>query len=224
MAVRLEVWGDYALFTRPDLKAERMSYDVMTPSAAIGILEAIYWHPGIRYVIDGISVMSPIRKMCITRNEVKSVADGKKAYRVMAGRSTDPGCIYTGEDIQQRTSVILKDVHYVIDAHFDLVPSGMHPQDNANKFQAILSRRISKGACFKIPYFGCREFSVSFQHYTGEDILCPDELKGEKDLGYMLYDMDYSDQENIKPMYFRAVMVDGHIRVPGRDSEEVIRW
>ena len=218
MSIRLEVWGDYALFTRPEMKTERVSYDVMTPSAARGILEAIYWHPGLVYHIDRIYVRSPIQFTNVRRNEVKSVVNVRAARTAME-KGKGELWIATSEDIQQRAAMILKNVHYVIEAHFDMTPKAS-PGDNPGKFQDILKRRIRKGQCYHQPYFGCREFPVSFA--LCEDMPpCPVELKGERDLGYMLYDMDYSDAENIRPLFFRAVMKDGVIEVPLRSSQEV---
>lgn len=218
MSIRLEVWGDYALFTRPEMKTERVSYDVMTPSAARGILEAIYWHPGLMYHIDRIYVRSPIQFTNVRRNEVKSVVNARAAKSAME-KGKGELWIATSEDIQQRAAMILKNVHYVIEAHFDMTKKAS-PDDNPGKFQDILKRRSTKGQFYHQPYFGCREFPVNFA--LCEKIpLCPLELKGEKDLGYMLYDMDYSDGKNIRPLFFRAVMKDGMIEVPSRSSQEV---
>ena len=218
MSIRLEVWGDYALFTRPEMKTERVSYDVMTPSAARGILEAIYWHPGLMYHIDRIYVRSPIQFTNVRRNEVKSVVNARAAKSAME-KGKGELWIATSEDIQQRAAMILKNVHYVIEAHFDMTKRAS-PDDNPGKFQDILKRRSTKGQFYHQPYFGCREFPVNFA--LCEKIPpCPLELKGEKDLGYMLYDMDYSDGKNIRPLFFRAVMKDGMIEVPSRSSQEV---
>lgn len=218
MSIRLEVWGDYALFTRPEMKTERVSYDVMTPSAARGILEAIYWHPGLMYHIDRIYVRSPIQFTNVRRNEVKSVVNARAAKSAME-KGKGELWIATSEDIQQRAAMILKNVHYVIEAHFDMTKKAS-PDDNPGKFQDILKRRSTKGQFYHQPYFGCREFPVNFA--LCEKIPpCPLELKGEKDLGYMLYDMDYSDGKNIRPLFFRAVMKDGMIEVPSRSSQEV---
>ena len=218
MSIRLEVWGDYALFTRPEMKTERVSYDVMTPSAARGILEAIYWHPGLMYHIDRIYVWSPIQFTNVRRNEVKSVVNARAAKSAME-KGKGELWIATSEDIQQRAAMILKNVHYVIEAHFDMTKKAS-PDDNPGKFQDILKRRSTKGQFYHQPYFGCREFPVNFA--LCEKIPpCPLKLKGEKDLGYMLYDMDYSDGKNIRPLFFRAVMKDGMIEVPSRSSQEV---
>ncbi len=219
MAIKLEVWGDYALFTRPEMKVERVSYDIMTPSAARGILEAIYWHPGLKWIIDQIDVLSPIVFTNVRRNEVKSVVSARTAKGVME-KGTGELYLNTKNDIVQRASMLLKDVHYVIKAHFEMTENASE-SDNPGKFQDIVSRRIQKGQCYHQPYFGCREFPVSFCEAKA-DTVCPDELKGTRDLGYMLYDMDYSDGSEIKPMFFRAIMVDGKVRIPDVNSGEVI--
>lgn len=218
MAIKLEVWGDYALFTRPEMKTERVSYDVITPSAARGLLESIYWHPGLRYVIDKIYVCSPIQFTNIRRNEVKSTISARNAKKVK-DRGEGQLFISTSSDIQQRASMVLKNVRYVIDAHFEMTEKAS-ASDNPGKFQDIIKRRIAKGQFYSQPYFGCREFPAHFAKCEKiPDI--PEELHGEKDLGYMLYDMDYSDHNNIRPLFFRAVMNDGLISVPNIDSEEV---
>lgn len=218
MAIALEVWGDWAMFTRMELKTERVSYDVMTPSAARGILEAIFWHPGMRYQIDRIHVCSPIRFSNLRRNEVKATLSARSARTVME-RGTGELYLVTTEEIQQRASMLLRDVHYVIEAHFDMTDKAA-PGDNHGKFQEMLIRRTRKGQFYSPPYFGCREFPVNFQLCEGVP-LCPEELKGERDLGWMLYDMDYSDPENITPRFFRAVLRDGVLEVPDWNSKEV---
>lgn len=221
MPIRLEVWGDYACFTRPEMKTERVSYDVMTPSAARGILEAIFWHPGMRYAVDRIHVCEPIRTMNLRRNEVKSVVSADKARTAM-NRGRGELYIVTSDDIQQRATLLLRDVHYVIEAHFDILPEKSAPEDNAGKFQEMLKRRISKGQFYHQPYFGCREFPVQFK-LCEETPPVPDELKDRAiDLGYMLWDMDFSDKNNIVPLFFRAKLENGVLNVPSRDSEEVI--
>lgn len=218
MAIRVEVWGDYALFTRPEMKTERVRYDVMTPSAARGLLESIYWHPGMKWCIDRIHVCSPIRFTNIRRNEVKDTISARKVKTVM---EKGQGELYlaTPESIQQRAAMVLRDVHYVIDAHFDLTENAA-PGDNAGKFQDIIKRRLERGQCYSMPYFGTREFPAHFRRCT-ELPPCPDELKGVRDLGWMLLDMDYTNPQNITPRFFRASLTDGVMVVPPWDSEEV---
>lgn len=218
MAIRVEVWGDYALFTRPEMKTERVSYDVMTPSAARGLLESIYWHPGMKWCIDRIHVCSPIRFTNIRRNEVKDTISARKVKTVM---EKGQGELYlaTPKSIQQRAAMVLRDVHCVIDAHFDLTENAA-PGDNAGKFQDIIKRRLERGQCYSMPYFGTREFPAHFRRCT-ELPPCPDELKGVRDLSWMLLDMDYTDPQNITPRFFRASLTDGVMVVPPWDSEEV---
>ncbi len=218
MSVRLEVWGDYALFSRPEMKVERVSYDIMTPSAARGLIEAIFWHPGLRWYIDRIYVRAPIRFNNLKRNEVKSTASARTAKTVME-RGQGELCLNTSQDIQQRASLLLRDVYYVIEAHFDMTNKAS-PGDNPGKFQDIVTRRIRKGQFYHQPCFGCREFPAHFR-MCEKLPPCPEELLGEKNLGWMLYDMDYSDSENIHPRFFQAVLRDGVLDVPPWDSEEV---
>lgn len=218
MAVQIEVWGDYACFTRPEMKTERVSYDVMTPSAARGLMEAIYWHPGMKWIIDEIRVCSPVRFTNIRRNEVsevcnlktieKNIKNGKELY------------IDAQECIAQRAALVLKDVRYVITAHFEMTDKAA-PSDNHGKFSDIIRRRIEKGQMYHQPYFGTREFAANFKPYT-EQLPCPVELMGERDLGWMLLDMDYSNPADITPKFFRAKLVNGVLVVPRMNSEEVV--
>lgn len=206
MSVRLEVWGEYALFSRPEMKVERVSYDVMTPSAARGILEAIFWHPGMKWVIDRIVVLNPIRFINIRRNEVKSIVNGS-SIRAMIKDPTKESTIYTSSDIQQRSSMILRDVRYVIEAHFDTTEH-VSDGDSPAKFISMFNRRAEKGQCYHHPYLGTREFPADFRLWTSAEEPVGFE-SGRHDLGYMLYDMDYSDPKNIKPLFFRGELIDG---------------
>lgn len=219
MAIRVEVWGDYALFSRPEMKVERVSYDVITPSAARGLLESIYWHPGLSWKIDRIYVCNPIRFTNIRRNEVKDVVSGSSVKSVM---KSGKGEIYiaTSESIQQRAAMVLKDVRYVIEAHFDMTDNAA-ASDNPGKFQDIMKRRLERGQFYSMPYMGTREFPAHFKP-CGAIPECPDELKGTRDLGWMLLDMDYTDKSDIQPRFFRATMTDGAIDVPEFDSAEVV--
>lgn len=205
--VKIKVWGDYALFSRPELKVERCSYDVMTPSAARGILEAIYWHPGLKWVIDKIYVNKPIRFTSVRRNEVKSKISATNVLSVYNG-AKKPLYISTKEDIVQRASLLLCDVEYVIEAHFEMT-NRANETDNPGKFKDIIMRRLRRGECFHMPYFGCREFPAHFSLCEDEDIHTAYEDVDEKDLGLMLYDMDYSNNDNIQPMFFRAILKRG---------------
>ena len=180
MSIQVEVSGPYALFSRPEMKTERVSYDCMTPSAARGLLESIYWHPGLRWLY-----------------------------------------LAASESIQQRAAMVLRDVHYVIEAHFEMTDKAA-PTDNPGKFQDIMKRRLRRGQCYSMPYFGTREFPVKFE-LCEQLPPCPEELLGEHDLGWMLLDMDYSDPANITPMFFRAKLVDGVMEVPPIHSAEVVK-
>lgn len=214
--VAIEVWGERALFTRPELSVERVSYDVITPSAARGIIESIYWHPGMRYTIDRIHVLNPIRFTNVRRNEVNSKVLASSMRTAMTKGNELP-YINTKDDIQQRASLILTDVRYVLEAHFDLTEQATS-DDNPGKFKDILRRRLDKGQCYSMPYFGTREFPANFKPY--EESLPPKGFyagDGEGDLGLMLYDMDYNDPKNITPMFFRAVMRGGTIDVAGSE-------
>lgn len=217
--VMVELWGDLALFTRPELSVERVTYQVITPSAARGVLESIYWHPGMRYQIDKIYVLNPIQFTNIRRNEVKSKALASSFRTVMTKGGSLPS-IYTQDDIQQRASMMLKDVRYVIQAHFEMTANAS-AEDNSGKFIDILKRRLRKGACYSQPYFGTRECSCNFREWDPK--IEPKGFyssDGTRDLGLMLYDMDYSDTKNITPMFYWATMENGMIDVAG---SEVLR-
>ena len=199
--IKLKVWGDYACFSRPEMKVERVSYDVMTPSAARGILEAIYWKPAIRWVIDRIHVLKSISFENIRRNELSNKATINQT--IMKEGSTTPVRQIIEDERQQRASMVLKNVEYIIEAHFEFTSA---EDNNEGKHLDIFNRRARQGQCFHRPYFGCREFAVYFE-------LCDEmpvsELTGEKDLGFMLHDIDFKN--NMEAQFFRAVMKDGVI-------------
>lgn len=217
MGVKVKVWGDYALFSRPELKVERYSYDVMTPSAARGILEAIYWHPGMKWIIDKIYVKNPIRFTSVRRNEVKSKISASNVLSVYNG-AQKPLYISSKEEIVQRASMILTDVAYVIEAHFEMTEQA-NETDNSGKFKDIMMRRLQKGKCYHMPYFGCREFPANFALCEEEEIKTAFDDIAEKDLGLMLFDMDYTDKNNITPTFFRAVLRHGVLDL--RDCEVI---
>ncbi len=200
--IKLMVWGDYACFTRPEMKVERVSYDVLTPSAARGILEAIYWKPAIRWVVDRIHVLNPIRFDNIRRNEVGSV---------MSSRADG---LFIEEQRQQRAALVLRDVAYVIEAHFEFAGT---EDNNTSKHKEIFERRARKGQCFHHPYLGCREFPACFELVEGE--VPASKLVGEQHLGWMLHDLDFTN--NMEAGFFRAMLRDGVIEVPPFASEEV---
>ena len=206
--IQLEVWGDYALFSRPELKVERMSYDVPTPSAARGLVEAIYYHPGLCWHIDRVYVLEPIRFVSVRRNEVDSKLPAAAA-RASAQGSKTPLYLPSSQSIVQRASLVLQKVHYVIEAHFTMTDRAA-PGDNPGKFQDIVTRRMERGQCFHTPYFGCREFPAYFRRWPGGPIPAIDETR---DLGLMLYDFDYTDSKNITPTYFRARLDHGVVEM-----------
>ena len=209
MSVLMEVWGLTACFTRPEMKTERVSYDVPTPSAARGMIESIYYHPGLKWTIDRIWVLNPIQFMTLRRNEVSSKISASNVMQEANGGKQS--CIVTTQDIQQRAAMMLKDVRYVIEAHFDMTDKA-NASDNPGKFQDIVKRRLRKGACYAAPYLGTRECTAHFRLWEGGAIEGIDETR---DLGYMLYDMDYSDPEHIQPMFFHAKMEHGCIDLRG---------
>lgn len=212
--VRVDVRGDFALFTRPEMKAERVSYDLITPSAARGVLEAVFWHPGLRWIIDEIRVLNPIKFTTVRRNEVGAKAKAHVMWQAMVNGERPP-YIATPKDIMQRASLLLTDVHYVITAHFEMT-SQAAASDNPGKFSAMFRRRLAKGQNYHQPYLGCREFPAQLRPCEDDVLLpVPEELRGEKDLGFMLYDMDYSDVAHIRPQFFRAVLRDGVLDLRG---------
>lgn len=232
----LEVCGDYACFTRPEMKVERVSYDVITPSAARAIFEAILWKPAIRWQVKQIEVLAPIKWISVRRNEVAKVAS--------------PGStgIFIEADRQQRAGLFLRDVKYRFHAEFTFIPpekrskvSNPVPEwledtdetfdlkktderrdETEAKYAAMFERRARKGQHFHQPYLGCREFDADVKLVDpAAESITP--ISESRDLGWMLYDLDYSDPRDIKPMFFRASMEAGVIRVPPPDSEEVRR-
>lgn len=205
MSILVEVWGPMACFTRPEMKTERVSYEVPTPGAVRGMIESVFYHPGLRWVPDRIWVLNRIQFMNVRRNEVKSKVLASAVLQEANGGKA--GAIFTSEDIQQRAAMLLKDVRYVFEAHFEMTEQA-NPSDNHGKFQDIIKRRLRRGACYSTPYFGCRECTAHFRLWEGGEIPAIDETR---DLGYMLYDMDYSDPTDIQPMFFRARMEHGVI-------------
>ncbi|WP_289019942.1 type I-C CRISPR-associated protein Cas5c [Desulfobacter postgatei] len=238
----LEVWGDYACFTRPEMKVERVSYDVITPSASRAIFEAIFWKPAIKWHIREIEVLTPIKNISIRRNEVGSTAG--------TGRKSE---IFIEHNRLQRAGLLLRDVRYRLHAwmeylpvntrknNFKTVPEILWDKDEAQglkeaveawqtkkderpgKYLAMFERRAKKGQCFYQPYLGCREFSAHFElikdPFVYADGYAP--IQENRDLGFMLYDLDFSDPEDICPAFYRAEMKNGKIIVPEWDSEEV---
>lgn len=228
----LDVKGDYACFTRPEMKVERVSYDVMTPSAARAIFSAIFWKPAIKWNVKKIEVLKPVKWISVRRNEVGAVA-GKNPIMIEDAR-------------QQRAGLFLRDVHYRIYAEMEFIPVKdrvkttretpdvlveseerelIRKDENPGKYHAMFERRAKKGQCFNQPYLGCREFSCNFKFIAESDL--ENEIKEippvewTADLGFMLYDMDFSDPNDIKPAFFRAQIKNGVLEIPAWESEEV---
>jgi CRISPR-associated protein Cas5d len=237
----LEVSGDFACFTRPEMKVERVSYDVMTPSAARAVFESIVWKPAIRWRVTKIEVLKPIKWISVRRNEVGAVASTRNVQAAMGAGSGNLG-LYVEDERQQRAGLFLRDVAYRIHAYFELRDPSFHkphfphlskvlvnrgeddlnamPDNNAAKFLNMFERRASRGQCINQPYLGCREFACSFRLI--EDVKAEPKPIGEtKDLGWMLYDMDYSTPADPKPRFFPARLESGVINVPAWESEEV---
>lgn len=209
----LKVWGDYACFTRPEMKVERVSYDVMTPSAARGVLEAICWKPAIRWIVSRIDVFKPIRWCSVRRNEIANVVSADNVLTAMRGGKADLA-LYIEDSRQQRAGLILRDVAYVIHARFEMTAKA-GPEDNCAKFEEMFQRRASKGQCMHRPYLGCREFPADFALL---DAPVPP-VAQSKELGWMLHDMDYA-QDPPQPRFFKAELVKGSVQVPAFDPEE----
>lgn len=214
--IKLRVWGDHACFTRPEMKVERVSYDVMTPSAARGILEAIHWKPAIRWVIDRIHVLRPIRFQNIRRNEVGSKISARVAGAAMKAGSTQALHMAVDDDRQQRAMLALRDVAYGIEAHFELTPRACD-DDTEGKHLDMFRRRAVAGQCFHRPCLGVREFPAHFElvEEFPETALPPDAR--ERDLGWMLYDIDYA--AGCEALFFRAQMQGGIIDVARARAE-----
>jgi len=218
MSFCLEISGDYACFTRPEMKVERVSYDVITPSAVRAIFEAILWKPAISWKVHKIEVLKPVRWVNIRRNEVGSVLPIGNINKGIRGGSLPVQ--YVEEQRQQRAGLLLKDVAYRIHASFDMTKEATK-QDNPGKFAAMFKRRVNKGQCFNQPYLGCREFSCDFRLVDESEVLQPaiDETRA---LGWMLYDMNFQEKETT-PLFFNPMMEKGVIQIPDKNSEEVRR-
>lgn len=227
--VKIKVWGEYACFTRPEMKVERVSYDVLTPSAARGILEAIHWKPQIRWIVERIHVLKPIRFTNIRRNEVANKIPPGSIRKAMKGDGAAIG-LAIEDDRQQRAAMVLRDVAYVIEARFEI----LDPAETVEKHYNIFKRRAEKGQCFHRPYLGCREFPADFAWIDGDPP--PGELadEPENDLGFMFLDMRYvpdpkgpivdgheGKRLRAEPQFFRATMTGGVIDVPPLAAQEV---
>ena len=236
----LEVGGDFACFSRPEMKVERVSYDVITPSAARAVFEAILWKPAIRWQVSRIEVLNPIKWINLRRNEVRSVASTRNIESAMRSGAGQLG-LYVEDGRQQRAGLFLRDVQYRLHASFELRDPSLHKSnfshlskrtvntgetdtddepDQAVKFMTMFERRATKGQCVNQPYLGCREFAADFRLVEAEEP-SREPVPVTRDLGYMLYDLDYRNPADPTPHFFRAHLVNGVIEVPSWDSEEV---
>ena len=214
MGVRLHIWGERACFTRPEMKVERVSYDVITPSAARGILDAIHWAPAIRWHIDRIHILKPIRFQSVRRNEASGKVSAANARMAMNERTTEGLGLLADENQQQRGALVLTHVAYVIEAHFSMTAKA-GPGDSAGKHISIFRRRAEIGQCFHRPYLGTREFPAEFSLITKSGALPFSDLspnERDADFGWILLDIDFAGGS--QPRFFRAKMRDGIIDVP----------
>ena len=215
--IKIRVSGDYALFTRPEMKVERVSYDMITPSAARGIIEAIYWKPAIRWVIDKIHVLNEIEFTNIRRNEVSEKVSESEARRRMNG-SNEPFYLSSNDARQQRAALVLKNVDYVIEAHFEMTERAGE-EDTKEKHYNIVLRRLRNGQHFHAPCLGTREFGAKVELIEdGEPI--PQSPLGDMELGWMLHDLDFSDAQDIKPQFFKASLKNGVLDMKGSEVRQ----
>ena len=198
--------GPLAVFTRPEFKAERMSYPVMTPSAARGLLEAVLWKPAIVWRVERIKVLRPIAFVSFRRNEVNSRAVTPNASTIREGGVAP--VLFADEDRAQRNTVALRDVDYVVEARFEMTPKA-GPGDNINKFLDMFRRRVEKGQHFHQPYLGCRECAADVTPADGSERAIDD----DRDLGLMLWDIAYAPAGN-RPIFFTARLDRGVLEVP----------
>ncbi len=221
--IKLHVWGAFACFTRPEMKVERVSYDIITPSAARGIVEAIYWKPEIRWHIEQLHVLKPIRFTSLRRNEVASKIPARNVAEAVSGGRASLA-LYVEEDRQQRAATVLRDVGYVIEARFEIVSGELNVAKHLDQF----CRRARDGRCFHRPYLGCREFPADFALIEGDCAMPHDELAqtGQRYLGWMLDDMEYvsdstgpivdghrGERWRAEARFFQATMLNGVIDV-----------
>ena len=214
----LELSGPWACFTRPEMKVERVSYDVMTPSAARACFEAILWKPAIRWQVRKIEVLKPIRWINLRRNEVASVVSTRNAETAMKNGHGDLA-LYIEDERQQRAGLFLRDVAYRVHADLQFLPAH-DPGGNAMKYYEMFERRAAKGQCVNQPYLGTREFAAHFR-LVNDTATEPQPVDDSRDLGFMLHDLDFSNPSDPQPRFFRAQMQHGVVQVPDWDSAEV---
>jgi CRISPR-associated protein Cas5d len=216
----LEVRGDWACFTRPEMKVERVSYDVITPSAARAVFEAIFYKPAICWKVRRIEVLAPVRWTNLRRNEVASVVSARNVQQAMK-QGTGELALYVDEDRQQRAALLLRDVAWRLHADLIVRPDRGDPEPPA-KFLAMFERRARKGQCVNQPYLGCREFAARWR-LVDDPATEPPPIAETRDLGWMLHDLDFSDPADPQPRFFRAMMNAGVIEVPPFDGAGVAR-
>lgn len=214
----LELTGDFACFTRPEMKVERVSYDVMTPSAARACFEAILWKPAIRWHIRRIDVLKPIRWINLRRNEVASVVSTRNVETAMKNGTGILG-LNIEDDRQQRAGLFLRDVAYRVHADLEVLPNAA-PDNTPMKFQEMFERRANRGQCVNQPYLGCREFAAHFR-LVANPAPEPAPIDETRELGFMLHDLDFTKPADPAPRFFRARLENGTVNVPPWDSEEV---
>lgn len=203
----LEVAGDFACFTRPEMKVERVSYDVITPSAARAIFEAVLWKPAIRWRVRKIEVLKPIRWIGVRRNEVASKVSVRNVQTTL-NEGHGSLALYVEDDRQQRAGLFLRDVAYRLHADLELVSE--EARANPAKYREIFERRADKGQCINQPYLGCREFAARFRR-VGEDSSSPPPIQETRNLGWMLHDLDFTNTTGPAPRFFLAQMTKGVI-------------
>jgi len=204
----MKVWGDFACFTRPEMKVERVSYDIITPSAARGIIEAVYWKPSIKWVIDKIHVINEIEFTNVRRNEISEKISTHLVKQIMKKEKGELFYMSSNKNRQQRAGMILKNVEYIIEAHFEMLSDQVKPDDTVEKHYNMILRRLRKGQHYHAPYLGSREFGANISLIENGDIP-KSRLIGRMDVGWILYDMNYSDSDNIQPQFFKAELNNG---------------
>lgn len=220
----LKVWGDYACYTRPEMKVERVSYEVITPSAARAIFESIFWKPPICWQIEKIEVLKPIQWLTVRRNEVSDVVPAgavKSAMKSGKSGNSGPLGLFVEEKRQQRASLILKDVAYRLHARMVVNPHLLEGEDTPGKYYAMFERRAKAGQVFHRPYLGCREFAADYTWVDLASTHLEPPIAESRDLSWMLYDLDYTNPQAPHPMFFQAKIENGVIAVPAQNSEEV---
>jgi len=214
--LRVRISGEFACFTRPEMKVERVSYEVITPSAARGVLEAVLWKPEMRWIIHRITALNPIRFTSVKRNEVASKIPS--TFKSWANLNSTDRQFFADDDRQQRNAVLLRDVAYIVEASIQLTARASK-DDSINKYVEMFTRRVEKGQHFHQPYLGCREFPATVELLNERTPVPAEEFRGKRELGWMLNDIEYANGKPLRPHFFQAVMDDGVIEVPALKTE-----